>query len=106
MHTHTFFLSMYNVHVHVCLMYILVSHPTPHQLGLIHNSKEEGVVLRAQCKKKGLPHPERVYAMKVLTNYFQAQTATQVKGMREGGEGGRRAGGRSERGGRVKGERR
>lgn len=55
-------------------------HPSPLQLGLIHDSKEEGIVLRAQCKKKGLPHPERVYAMKVLTNYFQAQTATQVRG--------------------------
>ena len=38
-------------------------------------------MLRAQCKKKGLPNPERVYAMKVLTNYFQSQTTTQVTGV-------------------------
>ena len=69
------------------MSHVSVSHPSPHQLGLIHDSKEEGIVLRAQCKKKGLPHPDRVYAMKVLTNYFQSQTATQVKGVGEGGEG-------------------
>ena len=73
-----------------CILY----HPTPHQLGLIHDSKEEGIVLRTQCKKKGLPYPERVCAMKVLTNYFQSQTATRV---REGKGGRRRAGWRSER---------
>ena len=48
------------------------------QLGPIYEGGEEGIVLRAQCKKKGLPFPDRVYAMKVLTNYFQSQTATQV----------------------------
>lgn len=51
------------------------------QLGLIYDSGEEGIVLRAQCKKKGLPNPERVYAMKVLTNFFASQTATQVSGL-------------------------
>lgn len=50
----------------------------PLQLGLIYDSGEEGIVLRAQCKKRGLPNPERVYAMKVLTNFFASQTATQV----------------------------
>lgn len=48
-------------------------------LGLIYEGGEEGIVLRAQCKKKGLPNPDRVYAMKVLTNYFQSQTATQAR---------------------------
>ena len=49
------------------------------QLGLIHDSGEEGIVLRAQCTKRGLPNPHRIYAMKVLTNYFQMQTHTQVR---------------------------
>jgi hypothetical protein len=48
-------------------------------LGPIYDGGEEGLVLRAQCKKKGLPYPDRVYAMKVLTNYFKSQTATEAR---------------------------
>ncbi|CAI7991881.1 Serine/threonine-protein kinase PINK1, mitochondrial [Geodia barretti] len=48
-------------------------------LGPIFDGGEEGLVLRAQCKKKGLPFPDRVYAMKVLTNYFKSQTATEAR---------------------------
>ena len=48
-------------------------------MGLIHDSGDEGIVLRAQCYKRGIPNPGRVYAMKVLANYFQTQTHTQVR---------------------------
>ena len=48
------------------------------QLGLIHDSGEEGLVLRARCNKASLPNKEKTYAMKVLTNIFQSQTQTQV----------------------------
>ena len=36
-------------------------------------------MLRAKCNKPSLPNKERIYAMKVLTNYFQTQTQTQVR---------------------------
>ena len=48
------------------------------QFGLIHDGGEEGLVLRAKCTKPSLPNKERMYTMKVLTNYFQCQTQTQV----------------------------
>lgn len=48
-------------------------------MGLIHDSGDEGIVLRAQCNKRGIPNPGRIYAMKVLANYFQTQTHTQVR---------------------------
>ena len=61
----------------MCSLYCLCSLLS--QLGLIHDSGEEGIVLRAQCTKGGIPNPSRIYAMKVLTNYFQTQTHSQVR---------------------------
>ena len=49
------------------------------QLRVIHDSGEEGMVLSAVCEKQNIPNKNRVYAMKVLTNYFQTQTQTQVQ---------------------------
>ena len=55
--------------------------PLINQQGVIHSPEadEEGLVVRAKCTKEGLPNPDRIYAMKILTNYFQVETQSQVR---------------------------
>lgn len=48
------------------------------QLRVIHDAGEEGLVLSVTCEKPNIPTKNRVYAMKVLTDYFHTQTQTQV----------------------------
>lgn len=51
-------------------------------MSVIHSSEDDkdcdSLVLRTKCNKSGIPNKDRIYAMKVLTDFFIEKTQTKV----------------------------